>query len=139
MSGSTAWFAVCDGSGNLISTGTSVADAATLAANGYTAVALAGNPAGQVWNASTKTFAAPPAPSNPSTVTALAFAQRFQPTEYAAIEASTDPEVRMFMLELGLAPGGMVTITSPTIQAGLAYLVTATLLTQARATAIGTP
>jgi len=133
------WYAVVDANGNLISTGTTVADAATLSAQGYSAITLTADPAGQVWNATTRTFSAPPTPPNPTKITVLAFIKRFVPTEYAAIAASTDPQVMMFMLELQHAPSGIIDLTDTDVTNGLAYLVSVNLLTQARATAIGTP
>jgi hypothetical protein len=133
------WYAVINGAGTLISTGTSVADAATLSAQGYSAITLPGDPTGQVWNATTKTFSARPAPPKPTKITALAFIKRFVPAEYAGIAGSTDPQVMMFMLELQHAPAGMIDLTDPDITNGLAYLVSVNLLTQARATTIGTP
>lgn len=139
MSGTTIWYAVIDAASNLISTGTSVADPATLAARGYTAITLTSNPTGQVWNPTTKTFSAPTPPPNPSKITVLAFVKRFTPAEYGAIAASTDPQVMMFMLELQHAPGGMIDLTNTDVTSGLAYLVSVNLLTQARATTIGTP
>jgi hypothetical protein len=57
------WFAITDGAGNLVSTGTVPADNDSLAANGYFAIALEGDPAGKVWDKNTQTFvSAPPRP-----------------------------------------------------------------------------
>ncbi|WP_428492177.1 hypothetical protein [Rhodopila sp.] len=133
MSGTATWYAIVDASGDLISTGTAIADSATLAAKGYTALQLAGSPAGQVWNTATKSFGPPPAP-----VTVLStwqWVQRFTPAEYAAIAGSTDAQVKMFLLMLSTA--ATVKPADPVVQQGLAYLVSINLLTSARAAVIG--
>src|ERR1700722_10459434 len=105
MSGSSTgtWYAIVDGSGNLVSIGTVIASAAELTTAGYISIQLASDPRGQVWNSTTRTFAAPP---NPSVIPTLSFIKRFTPTEYAAVYASTDPNVGLFRLELGHAPHG---------------------------------
>lgn len=127
------WFAVVDGTGNLISTGTTVADQATLAAAGYGVIQLAGDPTGQIWNASTQTFS--PLPPKPVVISVWAFVQRFTPAEFAAIEASTDPMVRQFLLMLQVATS--ITPADTVVQAGIQYLVTQGLLTAARVAIIG--
>lgn len=77
----TTWYAVYRVSdGALVSTGTSVADDATLAAQGLAKKPFAFDPrTGYIWNPSTLTFdvVAPP----PETVTLAAFADLFTPTE----------------------------------------------------------
>lgn len=139
MSGSAAetWYAIVDGNGNLASIGTVIASAAELTAAGYTAVQVASDPRGQVWNPTTRTFAAPP---NPSVIPTLSFIKRFTPTEYAAVYASTDPNVGMFRLELEHAPNGMINLASTDVINGLQYLeTTAKVIGTGRAAQIGTP
>jgi len=139
MSGSATgpWYAIVDGSGNLVSIGTVIASAAELTTAGYISIQLASDPRGQVWNPTTKTFAAPP---NPSVIPTLSFIKRFTPTEYAAVYASTDPNVGMFRLELEHAPNGMINLTSTDVINGLQYLeTTAKVIGTGRAAQIGTP
>ncbi len=133
MSGTVTWYAVVDGSGNLISAGTVIADAATLAAQGYSSVTLSGDPAGQVWNPTTRTFSAPPAPE--TVLSTWAWVQRFTAAEFAAIEASTDAVVRQFLLMVQTAQ--TIRPQDPVVQNGLNYLVSINLLTAARAAIIG--
>jgi hypothetical protein len=127
------WFAVVDGSGNLVSTGTVPADGATLAANGYSAIALDGDPTGKVWDKPTQAFVA--GPPKPISVATWKFIQRFTPAEYVAIEASQDPQVRQFLTMLMAASN--VILTETVVQGGLQYLVFLGLLTSGRASAIG--
>jgi hypothetical protein len=127
------WYAVLDGAGHLVSVGTTVADDATLAAAGYTKTTLASDPTGMVWDPGTGEFVAAPAPL--ASIPTWQFIGRFTPTEYAAIEASTDPQVRQFMTMLFTAA-----ITQPgltAVQNGIAYLVSMNLLTSDRAATIG--
>lgn len=133
------WYAVCDGGGNLVSTGTSVADAATLAAAGLTAVQLTGDPTGQVWDNARRNFVAPAPAAKSSVLPVLDFVKRFQPTEYQAIRASTDPQVAMFLLEIDFAPGGTIDLASADVVNGLAYLARVGILSASRQTTIGTP
>lgn len=135
----TTWYAVCDGGGNLVSTGTSVADAATLAAAGLTAVQLAGDPGGQVWDNARRNFVAPTPAAKSSRIAVLDFVKRFLPSEYQAMRASTDPQVAMFLLEIDFAPGGTIDLASADVVDGLAYLASAGILSASRQTAIGTP
>jgi len=128
------WYAVVDGAGNLVSTGTSVADPTTLAEQGYTAITLPLDPTGRVWDVPSRTFK--PAPAKPTILTPWQFVQRFTPTEFAAIESDPDPIVRQFMLMLQVA--GTVIVADAVVQNGLAYLVSAGLLTSSRASVIGT-
>jgi len=127
------WFAVVDGAGNLVSTGTTVADQATLAAAGYGVIQLAGDPTGQIWNASTQTFS--PAPPKPTVISVWQFVQRFTPGEFAGIEASNDPMVRQFLLMLQVAKS--ISPADTVVQSGLQYLVTLGLLTAARVAIVG--
>lgn len=139
MADTPTWYAVIDKDGNLISTGTSVADAAALTAAGLTALTLSGDPAGQVWNATAKTFTAPPAKPAPSIIPVLTFVKRFTAAEYQAIRVSTDPQVALFMLELQFAPSGLIDLRNTDVVNGLAYLVSVGILTADRQTTIGTP
>jgi hypothetical protein len=127
------WFAITDGAGNLVSTGTVPADNDSLAANGYFAIALEGDPAGKVWDKNTQTFVS--APPRPVTMATWKFIQRFTPSEYVGIEASQDPQVRQFLTMLMSASN--VILNDPVVQGGIQYLVSQSLLTSNRATAIG--
>ena len=133
--GQPQWYVVLDENSNAISIGTMVASTEQLAAAGYTAQALTGNPSGLVWTAATKTFGPPP---NPTVIATLAFIQRFTAAEYAGLVASTDPNI-MFMIEQVRHGGGSIDLTGETVVQGLAYAASINLLTQARATTIGTP
>lgn len=127
------WYAVVDGAGNLISTGTVLADAATLTSRGYSTVTLTGDPAGQVWNATTKSFSA--GPGKQTSISTWAFIQRFTAAEFAGIKASTDAQVQMFLMMLQSTPA--INMNDPVVQNGLQYLVALNLLTAARAATIG--
>jgi hypothetical protein len=63
------------------------------------------------------------------------FIQRFTPSEYVGIEASQDPQVRQFLTMLMSASN--VILNDPVVQGGIQYLVSQSLLTSNRATAIG--
>lgn len=126
------WYAIVDGSGNLISAGTVIADAATLQAKGYQAITLAGNPIGQIWDSATRSFSA--APATPIVLQTWTFIQLFTAAEYAAIRASTDPIVGQFLLMLQTAT--TVTLSDPVVINGVNYLVAQTLLTAARGAAV---
>ena len=57
------WFAVVrDADGELVSVGTVIADAATLAAQGYVTVDIAGPPESDLWDTVTRTFGPRPLP-----------------------------------------------------------------------------
>ena len=127
------WFAVVDGAGNLVSTGTTVADLTTLSEAGLSAIQLPGDPTGQVWSPSTQTFS--PAPPKPTVLSVWQFVQRFTANEFAEIEASADPMVRQFLLMLTVAQS--ITPSDAVVQGGLQFLVMAGLITPARAATIG--
>lgn len=127
------WFAVVDGAGNLVSTGTVLADPTTLAVAGYSSLQLASDPTGQVWDASTRTFSA--GPKKPTVLSVWSFIQRFTPDEFAAVDASNDHQVKQFMLMLTVAQS--ITPSDTVVQNGLQYLVQKNLLTATRATTIG--
>jgi hypothetical protein len=127
------WYAIVDAAGALVSTGTVIADAEALAAAGYTAQTLTGNPAGQVWDVASRAFVAPPA--KPAIINTWQFIQRFTPTEYAGIEASADPVVRQYLTTIMTA--ATVNLSEPIVQQGIAYLVSLNLVTSDRAAIIG--
>jgi hypothetical protein len=127
------WYAVIDANNNLISTGTVVADADTLTANGYSAITLTSDPTGQAWDPVNKVFNPAPAPQN-SYPTWQWFA-RFTPQEIAAVRASTDVNVQAYLFQLSVT--SQVVPQSAQVQQGLAYCVSIGLLTQDRATIIG--
>jgi len=129
------WFAVVDGSGNLVSTGTLVADAVTLAAAGYTAVQLANDPSGQAWNPATKTFS--PVQPTPRPLSVWQFVQRFTPDEFGAVDSSNDHQTRQFLLMLTVAQS--ISTSDPVVQGALQYLVKKGILTADRAATIGAP
>lgn len=130
---SDTWYAIVDANGGLVSVGTVIADADALAAAGITAQQLSENPTGKVWDAATRTFSAPP--PKPVMVSTWQFIQRFTPTEYAAIEASSDPVVRQYLTTIMTAP--TVNLSEAVVQQGIQYLVSLTLLTSERAAIIG--
>lgn len=129
------WYAIVDGSGNLVSSGTVIGDQASLSAKGYSVITLSGNPTGQVWDVASHTFKPPP--SAPTVITTWQFIQRFSAGEFAEIVSSTDPQVRMFLLMLQTST--TITLQDPIVVGGLAYLVNQNLLTADRATAIEAP
>lgn len=133
MSGSTTWYAVWDSTGALVSVGTVLADPATLAAKGLAYKALTGDPTGQVWDPINRVFN--PAPPIATAITTWQFIQRFTPTEFAAIEASTDAQARMFLLMLQTST--QIVLSDAVVQGGLQYLVSIGLLTSDRAATIG--
>lgn len=127
------WFAIVNASGELVSTGTVIADDAELAERGLSKIALDGEPGHRVWNVATQSFVKPPAPS--TVLTRLEFVRRFQPAEFMAIKTSPDPNIQFFLYQLESAQE--VHPSHPTVQQGLQYLVGAGLLTAERAAAIG--
>lgn len=127
------WYAVFDGDGNLVSSGTVVADDAALAAAGYSKVVLSEDPTGKVWNPSEGQFEPPPAP--PIYMPTWEWIQRFTPEEYAAIKNSADPAVSMFLLMLTTT--SQLNIALPVVQNGLSYLVSQGILSGDRAAEIG--
>ncbi len=127
------WYAVIDANSNLVSTGETVADSATLSAKGLSAITLASDPTGQVWNPSTKTFSAPPPKLN--SYPKITFIQRFTAAEFMGLKQSTDVNVQFFLYQVENA--ATVTPQDSTVQPGLNYLVSIGLLTAARAAVIG--
>jgi hypothetical protein len=127
------WYAIIDANGNLVSVGTRVAPDAELQARGLTAITLAGDPTGQVWDATTRSFSAPVV--EPNSYPVLEWVQRFTPAEFMAFKNSTDPEIAFFMYQVDRATS--VTPQDLAVKQGLAYAVSIGLLTQARAGVIG--
>jgi hypothetical protein len=82
-----------------------------------------------------QTVADPPPPPI-TAVSSLQFRQLFTTAEATAIttSAESNAQIRMFMDDESAA--GTVVLASPEVQSGIAALVTAGLLTQARANAI---
>jgi hypothetical protein len=112
-----------------------VAPAATLAANGLTAVSglPALSPTTQ-WSASSKTVVTVTAPVNPNWIPTYQFILLFTPAEHAAIQASTDQRVTQFLMAITTAQ--QINLNDPVVQNGINYLVSISLLTQANATLI---
>jgi hypothetical protein len=127
------WYAVLDADGHLVSTGTVVADDATLASRGYTKQALDSNPTGRVWHPETGMFTDAPVPLK--AIPTWEYISRFTAAEYADIEGSADAQVRMIMTMLLTTP--TVRVGHPQIQASLGYLVSLGLITPQRAAVIG--
>ncbi len=70
----------------------------------------------------------------PPSLTFLQFMALFAPSEQAAIVASADPQVRLFTLMA--AGAGALQLNNSEVVAGVNYLVTAGILTSARASAV---
>lgn len=127
------WYAVIDGGGNLISTGTVLADPAVLSAAGYSSITLTSDPSGKLWDPATRTFSDHPKP--PTVLSTWDWIRRFTPAEFGAIQASTDAQVRMFMLMVQTAT--TITPSDPIVQGGLGYLAAIGLITPDRPAVIG--
>jgi hypothetical protein len=127
------WYAIVAASGALVSTGTVLAPSQHYTDAGLTVVPLTGDPAGQVWNATTKTFGPAQAPVN--SYPTLTWIQRFTAAEFMGFKNSLDPEIQFFMFQITSAQS--VTPTDPLVQAGLEYAVSIGLLTAPRAALIG--
>lgn len=67
------------------------------------------------------------------------FVQRFTTDEYGAVKqlAQTDPIAASLLQQLTQVEGGMVHLWKDTVQQGLGYLVSKSILTSDRAAAIG--
>jgi hypothetical protein len=114
-----------------------VAPADVLAANGLTAVSgLPPLDATHVWDPVTKTVLTVAAPVLPNEVKTADWIMQFTPAEHQVIDASTDAAVRQFLFALQCAP--TIDLNNPMIGNGLAYLVSLSLLTEDRATALQT-
>lgn len=128
-----AWFAIVDGSGALVSTGTVIADEAELAARGLRALPIDIDPTGKVWDETALTFIDPPAPT--VTLPRMDFIQRFTALEFMAVRKSDDPMVQFLFYQLDRTDH--VQVSSHAIQEGLQYLVGVGILTAQRAAEIG--
>jgi hypothetical protein len=98
-----------------------VADPATLKAKGLTATT--GLPAltpTHQWDPATKTVAIVAATELPNFIPAYLFVNCFTGAETVAIQASTDPLVKRFLLMLSVAQ--QVNLNDPTVQNGVGYL-----------------
>ena len=112
------------------------APADVLAAKGLEVVfGLPAIDATHAWDEATKTVKEVPAAVLPNIVSTADWIMQFDPAEFAAIRASVDPAVQHFLFALTLAQ--TINLNNATIQGGIAYLVSVNLLTQGRATALG--
>jgi hypothetical protein len=78
-------------------------------------------------------FLAPP-PAAPPTLTFLQFIALFAASEQAAIVASTDVQIKLFVM-MATGSGGLQ-LTNPEVISGVNYLASSGVITAARATAI---
>jgi hypothetical protein len=112
-----------------------VADDAALAAAGLAKVAgLAPLDPTHAWDATTKTVIVVAAASAPNLIATWKFVMLFTPAEHAAIAASADQKVQQFMMAVQVAQ--TIDLNDPVVQAGINYLASISLLTQANATLI---
>jgi hypothetical protein len=112
-----------------------VADAATLAKNGLTAVSgLAALDATHEWDAASKSVVVVAEPVPPQPIPTGTWILRFTPAEFQAIAASTDATVQQFMYALNHTT--QIDLTDQSIVNGVSYLVSKGLLTQTRVAAV---
>ncbi len=112
-----------------------VADAATLAANGLGAKSGLPQQSPTIgWDPATLTTitVVPPTPAN--FLASYDFIMAFTPSELTAIRASTDGNVQQFLFALQVTGG--VNLNSTAVNDDLNYLISKSLLTANRATAI---
>ena len=112
-----------------------VASPALLSANGLTSVS--GLPAlgpTVAWSPATKTTVTVVAPTPVNVINTFDFIMAFTATELAAIRASADNNVQQFLFALQVTQG--VNLNATSITNALTYLVSHSLLTAPRATAI---
>lgn len=128
-----SWYAVFDSNGTLVSSGSVVADDEALNAQGYTKVELMEDPTGKIWNPDEGQFEPPPPPI--AYIATWKWIQRFTAEEFAGINASADPLVKMFLMMLNTT--AQLNVADPVVQNGLAYLVYLGLLSGDRAAVIG--
>lgn len=115
--------------------GGQVADADTLAANGLAVVV--GLPAidnTHAWDAASHSVVTVAAPVEPRMVDTGTWILRFTPLEFQAISASTDATVQQFMYALNHTT--QVDLNSAPLINGVAYIVSISLLTAARAAVV---
>jgi len=112
-----------------------VASAQVLAANGLTALRnqTALGP-GQTWSISGGAVVIAAAPTPANVINTFDFVMAFTAAELAAIRASTDNNIQQFLFAMQVTQG--VNLNSTTIANALSYLVSKSLLTSARETAI---
>lgn len=127
------WYAVVKSDGELVSTGTVIADDKELAAQGFHKIAIDGAPGIRIWDVATQTFVDPPVPN--TVLPKVQFIQRFTASEFAGIRSSADPQVQFFMYQLDNST--LIEPQAPNVQEPLTYLVQIGLLTQERADVIG--
>jgi hypothetical protein len=132
MADSAQWYAIVDTTGTLISTGTTIADTASLAAAGYSAIELADDPGGKIWDPATQAFK--PAPPLPVVLVPWQFIRLFTVAEFTAISASQDPQIRLFLLMVQTTP--TINLSDAIVTNGIAYLVAQNLINSDRATQI---
>jgi hypothetical protein len=84
-----------------------------------------------VWDANQKTIVSVTPPPIPNWVPTYQFIMMFNPSEHAAIAASTDSRVQQFLMALTTVQA--INLTDPTIVNGVNYLVAQGLITQANA------
>lgn len=112
-----------------------IAPAATLTANGLTAVSgLAPLDPTHLWDPATKTVLTVTAPTPANVINTFDFIMAFTPAELSAIRASNNTNVQQFLFALQVTQG--VNLNHTTITNALNFLVSQALLTAARATAI---
>ncbi len=112
-----------------------VANAATLAANGFALVTgLPALSSTVAWDAPTHTTKTVVAPTPSNIINTFDFIMAFTPAELAAIRASANTTVAQFLYALQVTQG--VNLNATTITNALTFLVTNSLLTAPRATAI---
>ena len=142
---SNIWYAVFEtgttgANSNPISIGT-VIDEAHLTTQGRTYITLPSDPTGMVWQQSTQTFVAPPAP--PIVLSTVDFMTLFTLQERIALRTSADPIIQDFIWHVNIAQ--TITLNNPLVLNGLAYISAnpsgAPILAAGRSTAIeaGTP
>jgi hypothetical protein len=86
------------------------------------------------WDPSTKTVVVVTAPTPANVVVTFDFIMAFTPAELAAVRASNDNSIQRFLFAMQVTQG--LNLNHTTIKNSLQYLVTNSLLTQARANAI---
>lgn len=110
---------------------------AVLTANGQTAIDnLPPLDSTHQWDAATKTVIVVTAKTPAAPMPLVFFLQRFTPSEYSAINASTDPATAMFWDII--RRGNVIDMNDPAIISAGQRMVSQGLLTSARATAIYT-
>ncbi len=108
-----------------------VAPASVLSAQGLASVSgLPALDATHAWSPSSKTVVTVAAPVAPNWMPSWEFIQCFTSTEAAAAEASTDAQVKRFMLMVKMAP--QINLNDPLVQGAVNYLSTIGLVASTR-------